>query len=731
MYKNQGNTCFFSDDWMWASKPQVGSIPQSASGFSFFLASPVIDANGWTGAVTEYNTYLCMESARSDFINTHVRVYDTSAGGWSLWNDIDGFITFAGCDFWSGGGNTTEDLTPFITASVDSLQFSWETLDISQDGTFGWGKHGQVQHLVDQVSFGSFDGTATIFTARVIDIFADTFSRSDPAHTPFLQNAEQGMWEGHSCPGFTRAFANSDSLNVTIDDFNGVTASNVVVVWRHDDAGAGFGAWNTKVMDYAVPDPQSTSDEGVYRQIIGNDLGGVEDPEGTAGNCLIWKAGTTVEYYVQVTDDIGSVEKFVTGAGDPFEFSILPFGKSTPNGNKILLVDDYTRTALDFEKSTGFSPTGGIGFGGFTNPVLAQPDVLVQDALGLIYATSFPAGEGMVDRYDVQGGGTSVQCEPRGVSDVARGLGGFMSDIGVPNYDALIWLQGTFDANSYADTTRLELITYIDNGGHLLSNGDQVAYFLGSGGNNADSTIGFLRDYLGTSLPNAIDEATDSRFIDIAGEPGSEYAGNVHSVYGECPIRRGFNRLTLATPATLSTNRVLFNWANSTAADNAKEAAIFNQRYADVGHTIKTGNAAHFAFGLEALQSRVSIAAVLDPILHAPNLFALNDPGYNAVAVPGLTGGFAFQLAQAAPNPFRNATDISFSVAKRTHVAIEVYNILGQKVRTLVDEPLDANSYVRSWDGRSDEGLEVSSGIYFYKMVAGDFNDTKKAVLLR
>ena len=60
-----------------------------------------------------------------------------------------------------------------------------------------------------------------------------------------------------------------------------------------------------------------------------------------------------------------------------------------------------------------------------------------------------------------------------------------------------------------------------------------------------------------------------------------------------------------------------------------------------------------------------------------------------------------------------------------------MYNILGQKVRTLVNESREANSYVEKWDGRSDAGAQVSSGIYFYKMVAGDYSATKKAVLLR
>ena len=58
-------------------------------------------------------------------------------------------------------------------------------------------------------------------------------------------------------------------------------------------------------MDFAIPDPLSASDEGVYRVILGKDDGGEQDVDGTPGNGLIWKAGTTIEYYVRVVDDAG------------------------------------------------------------------------------------------------------------------------------------------------------------------------------------------------------------------------------------------------------------------------------------------------------------------------------------------------------------------------------------------------------------------------------------------
>jgi flagellar hook assembly protein FlgD len=64
-------------------------------------------------------------------------------------------------------------------------------------------------------------------------------------------------------------------------------------------------------------------------------------------------------------------------------------------------------------------------------------------------------------------------------------------------------------------------------------------------------------------------------------------------------------------------------------------------------------------------------------------------------------------------------------------VKVEIFNLLGQKVRTLVDEPLRAGHKLVDWDGCDDGGEEVCSGIYFYRIRASEFSDSKKMILLR
>ncbi len=86
----------------------------------------------------------------------------------------------------------------------------------------------------------------------------------------------------------------------------------------------------------------------------------------------------------------------------------------------------------------------------------------------------------------------------------------------------------------------------------------------------------------------------------------------------------------------------------------------------------------------------------------------------------------SFGLNQNYPNPFNPTTTLSFDVPKASHVTLEVYNVLGQKVLTLIDEELDANTHEVEFDGSS-----ISSGIYFYRLNAGDFTDTKKMVMVK
>jgi len=96
-------------------------------------------------------------------------------------------------------------------------------------------------------------------------------------------------------------------------------------------------------------------------------------------------------------------------------------------------------------------------------------------------------------------------------------------------------------------------------------------------------------------------------------------------------------------------------------------------------------------------------------------------------AVTALRGNF--------PNPFNPETTIKFGVRNvevgSEFVNIEIFNVRGQKVKTLVNEYFSAGEHSVVWDGRDDAGRTVGSGVYLYRMTAGEFSETRRMVLMK
>jgi hypothetical protein len=91
----------------------------------------------------------------------------------------------------------------------------------------------------------------------------------------------------------------------------------------------------------------------------------------------------------------------------------------------------------------------------------------------------------------------------------------------------------------------------------------------------------------------------------------------------------------------------------------------------------------------------------------------------------------AFALANNYPNPFNPETTIKYALPDPVDVRLEIYNMLGQQVRTLVAEPQNAGRYTVKWDATNESGHSLSTGIYFYRLVAGEFHKVEKMLLLK
>ncbi|MEK7774846.1 MAG: right-handed parallel beta-helix repeat-containing protein, partial [Candidatus Zixiibacteriota bacterium] len=102
-----------------------------------------------------------------------------------------------------------------------------------------------------------------------------------------------------------------------------------------------------------------------------------------------------------------------------------------------------------------------------------------------------------------------------------------------------------------------------------------------------------------------------------------------------------------------------------------------------------------------------------------------------ANAHPSVELPYSFEVSQNYPNPFNPTTEIRFVLPESKHTLIEVFNVLGQRVSTIIDRQLTAGEHVVSWNGRTDDDGSVASGVYLYRLTAGSYSATRKMILVK
>jgi len=113
-----------------------------------------------------------------------------------------------------------------------------------------------------------------------------------------------------------------------------------------------------------------------------------------------------------------------------------------------------------------------------------------------------------------------------------------------------------------------------------------------------------------------------------------------------------------------------------------------------------------------------------------PNNWILKDVSVNTKAEKDDVTPYHYNLEQNYPNPFNPSTTISYELSKPTEVSLIVYDILGNEVAALVDKMQTAGHHVVQFNALS-QGRSLSSGVYLYKLTAGDYIDVKKMLMLK
>ena len=91
----------------------------------------------------------------------------------------------------------------------------------------------------------------------------------------------------------------------------------------------------------------------------------------------------------------------------------------------------------------------------------------------------------------------------------------------------------------------------------------------------------------------------------------------------------------------------------------------------------------------------------------------------------------SYALHANIPNPFNPETTIRFELPARNRTRLQIYDMLGQHVRTLIDGDMPVGAHRTVWDGHDDMGRSMASGIYLYRLQAGNFTQTRRMLLLK
>ena len=236
----------------------------------------------------------------------------------------------------------------------------------------------------------------------------------------------------------------------------------------------------------------------------------------------------------------------------------------------------------------------------------------------------------------------------------------------------------------------------------------------------------------------------DSATRTIAGTPSAATDGAVEIFYTVTDEAESVAFLTfnITVNPALSFGGLGFGKIVPTASHDLAQIREFvvGQRMEDFALPEASGGTAPLTYTLSpALPAGLTFDAATRTIAGTPRMASEAVYTYTVTDANGATASLslqtlpaAFSLADNFPNPFNPETTIKYALPQAADVELTVYNVVGQPVRTLVAEHQSAGRYVVEWDATNDSGHSLSSGMYFYRLQAGEeFHEVKKMLLLK
>jgi photosystem II stability/assembly factor-like uncharacterized protein len=181
--------------------------------------------------------------------------------------------------------------------------------------------------------------------------------------------------------------------------------------------------------------------------------------------------------------------------------------------------------------------------------------------------------------------------------------------------------------------------------------------------------------------------------------------------------------------ASTNENKISLRWETATEKNNSGfdiERSTDDETYAKIGHVQGKGTTTEkqsYAY-LDQSTAGGKFYYRLKQIDYDGKFHYSNSIEVNAIPT-------VYSLSQNYPNPFNPTTTIKFQIPKQERVVLEIYNALGERINTLVDEIKDPGFYQLIWNGINNNNNAVSSGVYIYRIIAGDFVVSKKMMYMK
>jgi hypothetical protein len=310
-------------------------------------------------------------------------------------------------------------------------------------------------------------------------------------------------------------------------------------------------------------------------------------------------------------------------------------------------------------------------------------------------------------------------------------------------YKYLIWYTGDHKTNLFTQAQVESLMSFLDHGGGLFLTSQDAAEVLSASSNPWDTL--FLKNYLHCGYNG------DSPRQLIAGVSGDEIGDTLWISPTNTPGANNQTSKDILIPNALA-DTVLTYADNNFGPTDSVAGLKYEGSYKVV----------FFGFGFEAINGGGDYfhghylsrpALVMQRVMNwLKGVSGVPESEEETVSLPK-----TFELEQNYPNPFNPTTTIKFTVRRPSsavgsslhttqdkavdgsqftvhsplRTTLIIYNILGEKVKTLMDEFKGEGSYTVDWDGKDEKGDQVSSGIYFYRLKVGDYSEAKKMVLLK